>query len=350
MADPRWEAFRTGLTTPSVSALASLSAGVMLLGALSVWGVGPWMLVDGRVRWLASAPDDDYAFATAQALDLRDSPVPAERIAIAGGSGTRESVSSAEDLARRVEALVGRPVPVVDLSTDAQTTLESVAVLDGLPMGPGTVVLLGISPHRLQVTEAELQEQMAAPRFAFHSERLDAELRGLGWPVAARTGWPMVDDRNFWVLRLPRVPLNLLRGGVDRSAHRYVGLPPLTPAQIPTDWPALRARLEASAPRNTAVLERLIADLRSRGATPVLLAGPSSPGWFGHPDEDAYHRFAEAQADDLATRTGTPLWRLDRDAGLVHGDFRDPAHLASPDAQARYTSVLAGRIAELLRP
>lgn len=328
--------FLHGLRTPSVPALASASATVMALGALCVVTIRPSWLADGRVRWLASGPDDDYAFATAMAHGLTAGP---GAVILLGGSGTRESFTSEADLEER---LGGRDV--VDLTTDAQTIIESAGLLERLPDLAGRRVVVGISPHRVEPSIDDLRVVAEQPRLGFDSPVIDEELGRLGFPARARTGWPFLDHRDFWVLRLPYLPLNLLRLGVDKQQHRYHHRSPLSEAELGADWPGQRARVEANGRLHLDALERLVARVRAQQGSVVLLTAPSWRDWSADPAEQAYYDAYDRLTADFAARTGLDLWTLDREAALTHADFRDPAHLNNHAAQERYTAVLASRL------
>lgn len=344
MATPR-EDFLHGLKTPSISALAGAAATVYALGALCVATVGPSWLTDGNVRWLASGPEDDYAYATAAVLEMDPGD---ETVVILGGSGTRESLSTEADLEQALAERLGRPIDVLDMTTDAQTLIEGAGLLDEVGAPPHLLVVFGVGGHTLSTSTDDLYVPYSMPRLGFRNGVIDGEFARLGWPAARETGWPLVDNRNFYLVRLPFIPVNLLRGGTERAQHRFLGLPPLAAENIHTDWSHLLGRFRENHAMNLEILGRSVDRVRERGGRAVILEAPAWEAWFGSDEESAFYAEVHGAIARFAKDRGLPVWTLDRDAGLAHADFRDPAHLNNTDAQERYAQALVGRLAPLL--
>ncbi|MEZ4320683.1 MAG: hypothetical protein R3F61_24595 [Myxococcota bacterium] len=346
------EDFLQGLTTPSVSALAGAAGTVYLLAGLSVALVGPGWLTHGNVRWLASGPEDDYAYVTASVLDRTLSPDPTaqsrETVVILGGSGTRESLTDEADIEHRLAERLGRSVDVLDMTTDAQTVIEGAGLLETVDARP-LLVVMGLGGHALATTADDLYTPYSMPRLGFRSPVVDSEFEQLGWPPLRETGWPLVDNRDFYLVRLPYLPVNLLRGGTSRAQHRYLGLPPLEPDQIRTDFADLLDAMRANRDLHLGVVGRSIDRVRAGGGEVVILEAPASEAWFGTPEESSFYAEVRASFANFTASRQVPLWNLDTEARLVHDDFRDPAHLNNTAAQARYTNALVDRIARELQ-
>lgn len=337
----------TGLTTPSTTALASASATVFGWLALLGGGLSPDVLRDGGVGWFASSPQDDYAFVTARVLDLERQGADRPLVVVLGGSSTRESLTGEDDLEARLAAR-GVEVEVVDLTADAQTQIESAALLDRLPAGATGFVVYGVSANRFTQARAEMETLGSAPRLGFRSPRIDQEIVLAGGTPAPPLPLARLDPWQFWVLRLPVVPLNLVRGRQIRQQHRYLDLPHAAPGEIRMDWDVELAGLRENGAYHAEVLGRTVARLRQErpGMGLALLDGPWYEAW-SPPGYDA--AWAE-RLRSVSEAVGAPVWALDEVAALQPQDFRDPTHLRTVEAQQRYTDAVADRLAAALRP
>ncbi|MEZ4320670.1 MAG: hypothetical protein R3F61_24520 [Myxococcota bacterium] len=348
-ADPDFmDDFRTGLSTPSIAAIGATSGTVMLLGLLSTALAGPSWFMDGRVRWLAETDTDDAAFVSARMFDL--DPFPPGAIVLLGASGMRESLTSAAALQEAVSTRLGREVPVIDLMMDGMTQIEAAMLaaevtdrLEGRGGAPTTFVI-SLSPIIMQYPPDEMTAALKPPRLGLSNAVFDDELRRIGWAPPSHTGWPMIDFPRLYAIRLPQVPVNLLKGGIERRDHEYLGVRPRNRGELSFDWDKRVANLETWAPMNRGVVERMVERARAAGHEVVDLQNPLRTDIFGDAGEKAFFDLWFELERDLIGQLAVPVFTVDG-AGIGPDDFADPVHLNNVEVQARVTAVVADQLA-----
>lgn len=332
-------AFLSGLTQPSGTALASLLASVLVCFLMACSTLGPTLLADPR--WWAAHPHDDDIFVTAMVEDL--DTLPPGSLVILGASGMREAYTDPGALSAALEARAGRPVPVTDLSTNGQTLSEAAMLVEALPR-PSTVVV-GVALLNFLRPDSNVLGSLNPSRLGVRNEAWEREVRRWGGTPRPATGVPFLDQFRTYGPRLARVPLNLLRGPVERERHRYLGVHP-DPAH-PEPYDGRLIELETWSGRHVEVLVDLNARARELGHTLVVFETPMNASTWGTKEEAAF--FARWEAIPQALRAeGLDVVALPE--GLVgHEDFADPLHLNNTQAQARVTQALADALAPRLR-
>lgn len=339
-----------GLITPSPPA-----TGLMLAVAGSIWallwfGVGPEQ-VAAHAPYLAEDAKDTYAFTTGRLARLDELCEPgAPTVVLTGASGLRYALAPIWNLDREL-ALAVDGARVIDLMTDDQSVLETLAILALLPERFDGIVIVGLNPVRWSRPTA-----LPDPHFGF-VYRLGVRSPFLAGWQRARGDEPEPAHSFFWDNRaflLPRLA-PLVRNALGQPPAEYVP-PPENPNKVGEHrWAGFVGRLDGIderfaeyGPENLAQLARAGADLAARTAGElVLLEAPLSPrAAAAYGPEFLAHW--QRRIADFADEQGWPYWDLQAAAGLDEPDFFDWMHLRHEDARGRFRAALVERLVERL--
>jgi hypothetical protein len=351
--DPRqpsstWREFWTGLTRPSWSALGLTLAVAVLLFLLAARLVTPG-LVSEAGRYLAEDGADDYAFATAHAIDLAEASPQRPTIVVVGASCTRDGLLREGEFADLVGGYAGTPVKVVNLTTGGQTLWESAALLDQLAPDFQGVVVVGVSPVLMRRSPAVLAQIVAQPRLGIVSDVLDAEAERLGIPVPPRIGVYLWDQRPFLLGRVRALARNLMNGPVRPQRHQALGRRPLDPRALRERVTELWANLDvtgANFERHLATLGRVLDSLQVHPGVRVVIAEAPASRSFRAVLARGYEEHVR-QMRAFGRERRVPYWNV-TDA-VREGDYYDYCHLRTSEGQRRFTDALARRLAPMLR-
>ncbi len=338
--------FWRGFTQPSITALASASASVMLCGALTLFGAGPWMLTDGRVRTFAADDEDDAAFVTARVWERPEAGTDTPTVYLVGGSGLRESLTSTEALEDGLIEASGREVDVVDLTMDGQTLVESAGLAAVANTEPPGIVVLGLSPVRMQYSAEAMRPAIDPPRLGIRNDTFLEELAIAGVRVPS-TGWPLLDASRLYLPRLPTWPLHLVTGGTEQRVHAYLGVTPQLD-RFSEDFTERLALLEENFDIHAATVKRLVERARDAGHTVLIYEGPLRTDIFGDPLEPTYFDTYAARSAALKDRLQVEVVST-APARLQPTDFADPVHLNNADAQSRVTETVIEQLTPHIR-
>lgn len=346
-------AFREGLLVPSISSLSAASLVCMALAAWAVTSLGPRWLQPDRIRWFAASERDDEAFVAAQIVTLPDTPRDLPHIVLLGASSMREGITSAEDVARRMRAATGEPVRVLELMSDNQSPEQSGGLAGLVPEDVPAVVVLGVTAYGLSRGYGEALAHKA--HFGVPLPDLDAELVAQGFDVPRNTGVPLLDDRAFYLARLPYLPGNVVTGGTTWSRHRYRGLRSIAVDEfdryetIQVAFEDLTTALYDDGAARIEVVGRVIDRIRARGHRVVVVPGPRARGWPEFPAEAETLVAYDLVLSGLEEETGVEVWRLQEDIELPRSDFMDVLHLNQAAATERFTQALVDRLVPVVR-
>lgn len=356
-ASRAWREFWRGLARPSLPGLLialAFCAGCFL-SCLAF--VTPELMASDLHWFLARDAADDFHFVTAKVLALPRGELSQPGIFILGGSAEMESITSEEDLARRVRDKTGFQPVVRNLAAGGQTTWEAAALADRLPLRFDGVVLLTVKPVRVVTTRRELDGCVHAPRLGFTSGAFDREASLAGTRVPTRTGNYFWDNRKFFLPRCSFLVRNLvirrpLRGPIRHEMHRITA-----DGRLPQDeWDAsvskVRGMLESYDERIEAFLAahtRMVENLAARGrVSVVLMESPTNPRFVSEAYGQGLYTRYKRRLRQYAEQHGLSYWNVTEAAALKEEDFADATHLRTHQARSLYTEVLADRLSAIL--
>jgi len=338
----------TGLTTPSppATALMILIAGVIWV--LLWFGFGPRHVA----RWgdhLAENPRDSYAFTTSRLACLDELVEPGVPTAIVtGASGVRYAIGDFAALEDELRTHVAG-ARVVDLTTDDQSVLETLAILDLIPDRFGGIVVVGTNPHRWSRPAAQRDPEAGfVYRLGVRSPYLDHWRALNGEPPRPEHSY-FWDNREFLLPRLGPLIANTLDAPPDEFVPRAHN-----PRRAPdARWEAFARTVETIeerfATRGQPNLQLLAHAGRRFGQRTAgrlaLLESPLAPRAARECYGPEFLALYDARMRRFAARQGWPYWTLQEAAELEEDDFFDWMHLRNGAARARFRTQLALRLA-----
>jgi hypothetical protein len=213
-----------------------------------------------------------------------------------------------------------------------------------------------ISPYQLSRSVDRLK---SLPRLGFTSEAFNRELKiaRLTPPVDAHSYF--LNEAGFFLLR-PEALYNLRRGPFPNSPGPHILDKALWTDKV---W-KLRHRQIYGWVRpylhfqrqNLAVYHRMalraaeIPGLRLVLTNAVINPAVESPAHSPPRGFAINTKRYSADVKKFAAKNKLPFWDIASEAQLTAGDFFDYTHVRRQSARERFTEVLAGRIAELLKP
>lgn len=322
--------------------------GLSWLGLLL--GVKP-ELVARIYPYLASGPQDSYAFVTGRVEELAARPISQDPVVVVlGGSGLRYAISR---LPHFLAEASGREFEVCHLLTDDQSVLETASLLDELPESFNGVVVVDSSHTRLASGLAKRTEERAyTHRLGFRSRSLELVSAQAGRPLDRSSNY-FWDNRDFFLPRLWPTLRNLWTGPPPEFVPKGVGGLRAADGMWDyhrTEWRKYRLRrYRALVPQAMETLLAAAARVRQRGRAEVALVqvpvSPQARTEIYGPD------FCDAHEESMgcfAGEAGLHYWSAADEARLEEDDFFDWIHLNNDVARERYTRALAVHVAAAL--
>ncbi len=353
-AGPRWLAFWSGLTVPSLPGLLltlAIAGGswVALVFGLTHERMSAWS------RYFAASRRDTCAFVTGRVQEVRaDAALGRPLVVVIGASGTRDAISGADEVRKRLsERLPVEPV-VHGLITDGQNLLETAALLEQLPERFDGLIVVDVNPYRLAAGIAGRQPDGSLEyRLGFRNRVFEEFIDQVG----IENGEPISyfwDNREFFLPRMRNVYRNLRRGApteIPRPPQREGGR--FVNEATWRGFTSVAVGLVESWTRRAGPGLELLAEqcrvVRARGDVAIaLLEGPIAPR--ARDTVWGVEFLAEYRANMVrfAQENGLLYWDVAAEAELGRADFYDWGHLNSADARERFTRVLVDRIAGVL--
>src|SRR5262245_23241169 len=112
--------------------------------------------------YLLTESNDDYTHVALASLKAARSP-SWFNVVVLGGSAAREAVFADSEMNRVLTAQLGDPVSFWNLGCNSQSLTESVGLAANAPPGPGTLILIGVSPDRFTRNEDALWKNRRLP-------------------------------------------------------------------------------------------------------------------------------------------------------------------------------------------
>ncbi|MDB5321400.1 MAG: hypothetical protein JWN40_3031 [Phycisphaerales bacterium] len=342
-----------GVSTPSLGALAGA---LLVVAALFISGallVTPKVMAN-RSELFAANSQDEFAFVTAHALKIASAPATGLSVTVIGDSSLREAITSPEVLARLVSLDAGRPIVANLLAAGGLNHFDEVALSDLLRDHLRGVILLEISPNALNWSRPIL-DTTTLDRLGFKSRTLDHELRMAGVKRPHRVGNYFLDNYQFFAARSSNVT-HLFNASCEARQHlidesgRWSDTKWKREGRKIVGWEQHFGRFEEA---NLDVYRRMIDRLRRNPALRVgLIETVENPRaqtqWAGFARDRTARARYKADLIRLAESDKVPILGLVEEAELRPDDFIDYIHVYDSGARARFTRVLAHRVANLL--
>jgi len=339
------DAFVDGLLRPTGASLAAaLAVAVVTITALCLAPLEP-LLASGE---MVVSHDDEYAWITAQVLQVEQAPPSGRAVWVLASSATREALASTEAL-REGLAQRGAADSVTVLAAGGLGPHEALALLDHLPVSAGDAVVMEASPRNFAWSPARLQAHLDRPRLPLRSPTLDAGARAAGLAPPRRPASLLLAYPDFWSARLGGL-LHLVTEAPMVDFHLADQLAPPQPAQ----WAALELRLVgwgrdcmAHFEQNAALYRMMTDHVAGLGARLFWVQAPRNPAIVQRlasagaaPERPACQARIQALADEL----GATLLDPARGVQMPGAAFIDHAHIIDPAVRSAFTDELAAQL------
>jgi hypothetical protein len=270
------------------------------------------------------------------------------RIAIIGGSTTRESLASESALEGELAELTGIQTEVIDLATMAQTLPGSLAVAEqAVCNGGARLVLLGVNLGRLgAVQKSNAVATIGYPRLS--SKMIVGEdrwIRRVGADLKGAIAFRGEVIRQAYFVATGRRSFVLKRQLWGR--HRYLGKKASDPNRLKEAVAHHTERGRITAETFT-LLSEIEQAITACGGRLVYFVNPINPRLW---NDKQYAPYLQAHADMLTmleARDQSAVVDLSRLAWLTESDFQDWGHLKKKQAIERATEEMAHSLAPLL--
>ncbi|MCV2874524.1 hypothetical protein OEZ71_19670 [Defluviimonas sp. WL0050] len=346
-----------GMVEPSLLSVGTSIAVLVVAFASYCLVFGSNFTASRFYRLQMADTQDVQTLVTHKVLSRANSGQPG--IVILGTSVPVRCVESEELITRLVEEKTGTRLVAHDLATDAQSTWEMAAILDRLQPGPGSVIVIALTPGVLETAgygpDGHLRELVKWPKLGFTSAAFDEEARRAGVDVPVRTGIHAIDNAGFILSRRKVMLKNLLWGGYDYADpltapwYDHVNRPEFWNEEIARIGKHAKAYV-ANSQSNYEVIRRFVERLReTRDIRVVIMEAPVNPGWFSVPAgaeffgryRDDLKRFADGLDANFISATDS--------AELTRSDFVDfEGHLGNAQARRRCSEVISLSVAQAI--
>lgn len=341
MSEQEHQTFLQGLRTDS-----TWSVGTSLVVPLALFTVLCGVLTPGFMRGEQHQllydrehfDTDNYVTHRAQCLaESEGTPLAV----FLGSSSMRRALWSDNFFAEVLPA----PIEIYNLSNDGATFYEMLALTDMIPRDSRGVLCVEVRPGHFTRSIDDLRERLEHPRLGFRSEAFDDQVQLAGIHTGRRYGVYVLDNRFFFLPRLPHTLKNLFRDGYSFPAYEADDLDRVNDKRYQDQLTKRVERLrmfDAEQAHNERVLRDLIRRVKQRTQLRIVLLEatitPEMPYARVSPDFQVNY---ETYIRKLATETQTTYVSLNQAASLTDEDFMDPTHLGLADARRRYSHALA---------
>lgn len=345
--------FQAALKSRTV--IAAAAATVLALAGLSAAAINSDYLHDGATAkyWPRDAIDD-YAFASIQAKRAAELTGGRKSLLLVGTAAMREGLLPAKDIERLVSDRMGRAVPVINLSTGGQSPLEAAGLVwEVAPKASGTLVL-AVSPSRMAASGGELQNVLDHPRLAFTNEGIRREAEALGLKVPASSGSYLLDNLQFYSIRLPSFAANLARGrAAENDVQTYISRGKEDGDSWGKDIKTLSKRLsgyDKNFGNNIAPYQRLIRWVKDNHLpwNVVLLEIPLNPRALAEATGPDFYKKHVATMEAFCRQEGCRYVNSNVRNLLGEEHFYDWSHLSSQRGKEIFTDAFLNDIQEIL--
>jgi len=323
-----------------------LGLSLALLGAIS----DDYLKSGSTAGYWPRNPIDDFAFASIEAKRAADKVAGKAALVLVGTAAMREGLLPADEIQSIVSKRKGREVPVVNLLTGGQSPMEAAGLVHEVaPVAKGTLVL-AVSPSRMAASTNELGTLLDHPRLAFFNDGISSEAEALQLKMPKQTGVYLLDNLEFYVIRLPSFVAHLVSGKREvNNVQTYLGRGHQSAEEWTKDTAILKKRLstyDKNFEANIAAYRRLIRWIKGHEfplnvvlleipMNPKALAEATAPGFYaGHIAN--LKRFCAAEGCTYVNTNPQNVVPLDA--------FYDWSHLSGRNGKEAFTNAFLNEI------
>lgn len=349
-------AFWRGFSQPSILAFGVFCASALASLILCLWFFSEATIAGWYGRYLPRSGLDAEGFATREALKAAHEDVTFPRLILLGTSTVAQAVGSGRELETMIRQLTGQQWRVVVLTTPLQSPNDQFALIDRAlenqkADSPPVVVAVGFGMQRLRWTPEQTLPYAYNRRLGLRSDWEDAEVRALGGTPLPRTGFYLLDNRNFVLVNGAEALLRLV---LHRPAVRVVDQyaigrkSPASQAMRDIMGKGIRDNFPDRS-RFIAQIERLAANLATRpNVDLVLIEEPLSPALIANQNLGAIHDQMSQVLAEFAASHDFGYWPVNTEAQLTGAGYFDDLHVLEGNEQDLLRAMLARHMKQLL--
>ena len=339
---------------PLVLGCAVLPLLPVLLGLQAYFTSGEWSQVPLKY-WLRA----DSLNATDTAVPwtigrLKLDPPRLPAAFLLGGSTAREAtVNGGVSLARDVRRAGGPRIAAWNFATSLQTYAQDIAIVDNLPRGVPTTILIGVSPGRFIGDLASSRRQLSGEGLLLESGTLRSFMASrFGTSESPATILPGIMQLLAGDVKsqLPYLARGTLSSGTA-AQHLLDDRPRKSEAAkmkvLLSWWRVRHPQFVANYKFNLAMLDELVKRSRERGFSVVLVELPRNVSLIGSM-WNGVDRMYRPPTRAIAAKYGVPYVDVNREVRIPTADFSDYAHML-PAGRVIWENALARRLAALYR-
>lgn len=333
---------------------AAAGAAALLAGAAALTIDGNYLHDGATAAYWPRNEIDDYAFASIEAKRAAEKTAGKPALVLVGTAAMREGLLPARDIETMLGQRLGRPVPVLNLSTGGQSPLEAAGLVwEVAPKARGTLVL-AVSPSRMAASGGELQNLLDHPRLAFMNDGIRREAEALGLKVPASSGSYLLDNLQFYVIRAHTFAANWLSGTrPENDVQTYISRGREDGEAWGKDIRILSKRLsgyDKNFPANIAPYRRILRWVKENHLpwNVVLLEIPLNPRAIAEATSPDFYPAHVANMTKFCAEEGCTYVNSNIRNLLAEEHFYDWSHLSSRRGKEIFTDAFLSQIQESL--
>jgi hypothetical protein len=341
--------FARALTSQVLAATAAAAVAGLTLAMAGLID-GDYLRSGSTAAYWPRNPIDDFAFASIEAKRAGDKVAGRPALVLVGTAAMREGLLPADEIQSIISKRKGREIPVVNLLTGGQSPMEAAGLVHEVaPQVKGTLVL-AVSPSRMAASTGELGTLLEHPRLAFSNGGVASEAEALNLTMPKQTGLYLLDNIEFYVVRLPSFAAHLLTGKREvNNVQTYLGRGHQSAEEWARDTDILKRRLstyDRNFETNIAAYRRLIRWIKDNEypLNVVLLEIPMNPKALAEATAPDFYRNHIDNLKRFCTAEGCTYVNTNPQNVVPLESFYDWSHLSGRPGKEAYTHAFLNEI------
>jgi hypothetical protein len=286
---------------------------------------------------------DDYAFATI-AAKRSAADTSSNKVFLIGTAAMREGLELPYDIAGKLDQFGAGKVDVVNFMTGGQSAIEAAALVGEVMREKPAVFVLGVSPSRMAAAADELKTTVQHRRLGFQNSAMTHEIKALGLPAKPLSGWYLLDNYEFFAVRMQPFIKNVLSGVAQQNnLHTYDGRVPINEQHWQEEMQRLQNRLSNYQERfsqNIASYGRTIMQVKALSPKSefILLDIPINPRAIQEAFPGALYQQHVQNMQQFCARLQCTYVNPNLGSGMKREYFTDWSHISTQAGRVTYTN------------
>ena len=344
-----FSALLQGLIKPSlISLIVTCIAVITLIGTFLSFSKPAFIANHAETLADYNGDDDMHITSTVLKLQLEKSPPPS--VYMIGDSALREVILE-DDLAFQLKQSP-QNLRIIELFSNAQTLLESLAIIDNIRDDAHGLIVLGVSPRGLTLSKSDYISAASGERRGFTSTALTEFLLKKGHESYRVTSIHGLDNLNFLLPRYVKHILTIDKKKIERENHRFKTSDPMSPEKLAISAKRYlkyisksKTKYDSKASSGIAVLNTISETIRQKKYLKLLLVEkPLNPNFTHTYLEQSFINFHRGLLEKLTNQTGADYLVPTDSFEYDPLDFADLVHVTGGSTSKQYTNLLTQTI------